>query len=213
MSKPAKLRLDRLLVERGLVESGARAQALVLAGRVFRGEERLDKPGLPIAADADITVRAVEAHVGRGAHKLIAGLDAFGIDPAGETCLDVGASTGGFTDVLLRNGAREVVAVDVGYGLLAWSLSQDPRVVVLDRTNIRDITPELVGGPVDVVVGDLSFISLELVLDALVGVVVPEGDLVLTSNNWVGIGTMLAGSVTFGVGGFLLVRSGALARA
>ena len=104
---PGKVRLDRLLVERGLADSGARAQALVLAGRVFRGEQRLDKPGLLLPPDTPLTVRAVDEHVGRGAHKLIAGLDAFGIDPAGRICLDVGASTGGFTDVLLRRGAAQ----------------------------------------------------------------------------------------------------------
>jgi 23S rRNA (cytidine1920-2'-O)/16S rRNA (cytidine1409-2'-O)-methyltransferase len=98
---------------------------------------------------------------------------------AGRRCLDAGASTGGFTDVLLRNDAAQVVAVDVGYGLLAWSISQDPRVAVHDRTNIRELTPDLIGGRVDVVVGDLSFISLELVLDALIGVTDPDGDLVL----------------------------------
>ena len=111
-------------------------------------------------------------YVSRGGHKLEGALAAFeplGLVVAGRRCLDAGASTGGFTDVLLRHGAREVVAVDVGYGQLAWPLQSDPRVVVHDRTNIRDLTPDMVGGPVDVVVGDLSFISLELVLDPLVG--------------------------------------------
>lgn len=178
MSKPAKLRLDRLLVERGLAESGARAQALVLAGRVFRGEERLDKPGVPIAADAEVAVRAVEEHVGRGAHKLIAGLDAFGIDPTGETCLDVGASTGGFTDVLLRRGAARVYAVDVGYGQLDARLRVDPRVVVLERTNARHLTASQVPEPVGLVVCDASFISLRTVLPAPLALTRPGAGLV-----------------------------------
>ena len=136
----AKRRLDQLLVERGHAETRARAQALVLAGRVFRGQERLDKPGLQVAGDLVVTVRAVDEHVSRGAHKLIAGLDAFGVDPAGLVCLDVGASTGGFTDVLLRRGAARVYAVDVGYGQLDARLRSDPRVVVLERTNARHLT-------------------------------------------------------------------------
>jgi 23S rRNA (cytidine1920-2'-O)/16S rRNA (cytidine1409-2'-O)-methyltransferase len=121
-------------------------------------------------------------YVSRGGHKLAGALAAFepaGFSVAGRRCLDAGASTGGFTDVLLRHGARQVVAVDVGYGQLAWSLRQDPRVVVRDRTNIRDLTRDMVDGPVDVVVGDLSFISLELVLGALLGVVAEDGDLTL----------------------------------
>ncbi|MGD9509531.1 MAG: TlyA family RNA methyltransferase [Geminicoccaceae bacterium] len=178
MSKPAKLRLDRLLVERGLAESGTRAQALVLAGRVFRGEERLDKPGMPVAADAELRVRAVEEHVGRGAHKLIAGLDAFGIDPAGAVCLDVGASTGGFTDVLLRRGAAKVYAVDVGYGQLDARLRADPRVAVLERTNARHLTADQVPEPVGLVVCDASFISLRTVLPAPLALTRPGAELV-----------------------------------
>jgi 23S rRNA (cytidine1920-2'-O)/16S rRNA (cytidine1409-2'-O)-methyltransferase len=164
--RPAKVRLDHLLVERGLAESGAKAQALVLAGRVFRGEERLDKPGLQLAADAPVAVRAADDHVSRGAHKLIAGLDAFGIDPAGLVCLDVGASTGGFTDVLLRRCAARVHAVDVGYGQLDARLRGDPRVVVHERTNARHLTAAEVPEPVDLVVCDASFIPLKLVLTA-----------------------------------------------
>ena len=163
---PAKVRLDHLLVERGLADSGAKAQALILSGRVFRGEARLDKPGTPVAPDAPVTVRSADDHVSRGAHKLIAGLDAFGIDPVGLVCLDVGASTGGFTDVLLRRGATRVFAVDVGYGQLDARLRGDPRVVVLDRTNARHLTRALVPEPVDLVVCDASFIPLKLVLPA-----------------------------------------------
>ena len=176
--RPGKVRLDHLLVERGLAESGAKAQALVLAGRVFRGEERLDKPGLQLAADAPVTVRAADDHVSRGAHKLIAGLDAFGIDPAGRVCLDVGASTGGFTDVLLRRGAARVHAVDVGYGQLDARLRGDPRVVVLERTNARHLTAAQVPEPVDLVVCDASFISLKLILPAPLALTRPGAVLV-----------------------------------
>ena len=174
----AKLRLDRLLVERGLADSGAKAQALVLAGRVFRGEVRLDKPGALLAADAPLTVRAVEEHVSRGAHKLIAGLDAFAIDPAGLVCLDVGASTGGFTDVLLRREAQRVYAVDVGYGQLDARLRGDDRVVVLERTNARHLTADEVPEPVDLVVCDASFISLRTVLPAPMALAAPDASLV-----------------------------------
>jgi len=134
--------------------------------------------------------------VSRGGHKLAGALDVFadsGLDVRGRRCLDAGASTGGFTDVLLRRGAREVVAVDVGYGQLAWSLRQDPRVSVHDRTNIRELTPDLVGEPVDVVVGDLSFISLVLVLDPLMSVTDPGGDLVLMVKPQFEVGKDLVG--------------------
>ena len=178
MSKHPKLRLDRLLVERGLAESGARAQALILAGRVFRGQERLDKPGLPVSADTVLTVRAAEEHVGRGAHKLIAGLDAFDIDPTGTICLDVGASTGGFTDVLLRRGAARVYAVDVGYGQLDARLRADARVVVLERTNARHLTTTQVPEPIGLLVCDASFISLRTVLPAPLALTRPGAALV-----------------------------------
>jgi len=131
---------------------------------------------------ADPAIPGGEEYVSRGGHKLAGALGAFepqGLVVAGRRCLDAGASTGGFTDVLLRHGAREVVAVDVGYGQLAWRLQQDDRVAVRDRTNVRDLDLAGVGGPVDLVVGDLSFISLTLVLDALVGVTATDGDLVL----------------------------------
>ena len=134
--------------------------------------------------------------VSRGGHKLQGALTAFlplGLQVSGRRALDAGASTGGFTDVLLRAGAREVVAVDVGYGQLAWSLQQDARVRVLDRTNVRELTPELTGGRVDLVVGDLSFISLALVIDALVGVVEPQGDLVLMVKPQFEVGKELVG--------------------
>src|SRR5690348_6764052 len=140
------------------------------------------KPATQVEPGAPIVVRDVETgpeYVSRGGRKLAGALEAFGLDVGGRRCLDAGASTGGFTDVLLRAGAAEVVAVDVGYGQLAWSLRSDPRVHVHDRTNIRELTPELIDGPVDLVVGDLSFISLRLVLDALIAVTRPDGDLAL----------------------------------
>lgn len=146
---------------------------------------RATKPATGVTTDVALVVTADPErpdYVSRGGHKLAGGLAVFaaqGLAVAGRRCLDAGASTGGFTDVLLRAGAREVVAVDVGYGQLAWSLQRDDRVVVRDRTNIRDVALDLVGDPVDLVVGDLSFISLTLVLDALLGVTATDGDLVL----------------------------------
>jgi 23S rRNA (cytidine1920-2'-O)/16S rRNA (cytidine1409-2'-O)-methyltransferase len=143
------------------------------------------KPATGVTTDVAIVVAEAEHgpdYVSRGAHKLVGALAAFGpegLTVAGRRCLDAGASTGGFTDVLLREGAAEVVAVDVGYGQLDWSLQQDPRVVVRDRQNVRALTTETTGGPVDLVVADLSFISLVLVLDALLGVTRPDGDLAL----------------------------------
>ena len=160
------MRLDELLCERGLAPTRSRAQALVLAGRVYAGERRLDKPGQQVAADLPVLVRASDEHVSRGAHKLIAALDAFAIDPAGLVCLDVGASTGGFTDVLLQRGAARVYAVDVGYGQFDARLRSDGRVIVLERTNARNLTPALVPEPVGLVVCDASFIGLRTVLPA-----------------------------------------------
>ena len=162
-----KRRLDVALVERGLVESRARAQALILAGKVFAGERRLDKAGTAVAEDQPLEVRG-EDHpwVSRGGVKLAHALDAFAIDPAGVVALDVGASTGGFTDVLLARGAARVYAVDVGHGQLAWKLRGDPRVVVLEKTNARHLTAREVPEPVGLVVCDASFIGLETVLPA-----------------------------------------------
>ncbi|HYN38713.1 MAG TPA: TlyA family RNA methyltransferase [Rhodospirillales bacterium] len=161
------MRLDQLLVERGLAESRARAQALIMAGLVFSAERRLDKPGTTLAADAPLEVRGRDhPWVSRGGVKLAAALDAFAIDPHGLICLDVGASTGGFTDVLLSRGAARVYAVDVGFGQLAWKLRTDPRVVVLERTNIRELGPAQIPEPVDLVVCDVSFISVTLALPA-----------------------------------------------
>lgn len=174
-----KKRLDQILVDRGLAESRTRAQALVIAGKVYSGERRLDKPGAPTAEDLAIELRG-EPHpwVSRGGIKLAAGLDAFAIDPAGMTAIDVGASTGGFTDVLLQRGAARVYAVDVGHGQFAWKLRHDPRVLVLERTNARHLTAEQVPEPVDLVVCDASFIGLETVLPAALALTKPAAFLV-----------------------------------
>ena len=172
-------------MRRGLARSREHASELIAAGRVKVGGAVATKPATGVTTDVALLVSEDPDrpdYVSRGGHKLAGALAAFGplgLSVENRRCLDAGASTGGFTDVLLRSGAAQVVAVDVGYGQLAWSLRQDPRVVVHDRTNIRDLTPELIGGPVDVVVGDLSFISLELVLDALLSVTRPHGDLAL----------------------------------
>ena len=178
MTKPVKLRLDQLLVERGLAESRTRAQALILAGRVFAGERRLEKAGDQVPADLALTVRSGEHHVSRGAHKLIAGLEAFAVDPTGLVCLDIGASTGGFTEVLLRRGASRVYAVDVGYGQLDARLRQDPRVIIRERVNARYLTAADVPEPIDLVVCDASFIPLRLVLPAGLALTGPGAGLV-----------------------------------
>jgi 23S rRNA (cytidine1920-2'-O)/16S rRNA (cytidine1409-2'-O)-methyltransferase len=164
----SKKRLDQLLVERGLVESRARAQAVILAGLVFSGEKRLDKPGTALAEDVAVELRG-QPHpwVSRGGVKLDHALAHFGLDPAGAVAVDVGASTGGFTDVLLTRGAAKVYAVDVGHGQLAWKLRTDPRVVVLERTNARRLTAAEITDAPGFVVCDASFIGLEAVLPAV----------------------------------------------
>ena len=175
----ARVRVDQLLLTRGLVESRARAQALVLAGVVFSGERRLDKPGTLVAEDLPVEVRdKVLPWVSRGGLKLAKGLEAFAIDPKGMVAIDVGASTGGFTDVLLHGGASRVFAVDVGYGQLADKLRNDPRVVVLERLNARYLSSAEVPEPVDLVVCDASFISLRLVLPAALALTKPQARLV-----------------------------------
>jgi 23S rRNA (cytidine1920-2'-O)/16S rRNA (cytidine1409-2'-O)-methyltransferase len=182
---PRRLRLDAELVRRRLARSREHASELIAAGRVTVSGATATKPATGVTTDVAIVVKddpLTPDYVSRGAHKLAGALTAFeplGLTVAGRRCLDAGASTGGFTDVLLRRGAAEVVAVDVGYGQLAWKLQQDERVVVHDRTNVRELTTDVIGGTVDVVVGDLSFISLTLVLDALLGVTAPDGDLAL----------------------------------
>jgi 23S rRNA (cytidine1920-2'-O)/16S rRNA (cytidine1409-2'-O)-methyltransferase len=174
-----KQRLDVMLVERGLAESRAKAQALALAGAVWSGERRLDKPGQMLPEDTPLECRG-KAHpwVSRGGIKLAHGLDHFAIDPAGAVALDIGASTGGFTDVLLQRGARRVYAVDVGHGQLDWTLRRDQRVVVLERCNARYLTREQVPEPPDLVVCDASFISLQTVLPAALDLAAPEAALV-----------------------------------
>lgn len=181
-----RARLDAELVRRGLARSRTQAAELVAAGRVKVGGQVATKAATAIGADEPVVLidsdSATPDYVSRGAHKLAGALSTFGprgLTVVGRRCLDAGASTGGFTDVLLRSGAAHVVAVDVGYGQLAWSLRTDERVVVVERTNVRDLTTATIDGPVELVVADLSFISLALVLPALAGVTTPDADLVL----------------------------------
>jgi 23S rRNA (cytidine1920-2'-O)/16S rRNA (cytidine1409-2'-O)-methyltransferase len=174
-----KRRLDQLLVDRGLVESRTRAQALVMAGKVFSGERKMEKAGQQVAEDIALEVRGQDhPWVSRGGLKLAHALEHFAIDPAGAVAIDVGASTGGFTDVLIQGGATKVYAVDVGHGQLAWKLRNDDRVIVLEKTNARHLTAEHVPEPVDMVVCDASFISLKTVLPAAIAMVRPGGRLV-----------------------------------
>jgi 23S rRNA (cytidine1920-2'-O)/16S rRNA (cytidine1409-2'-O)-methyltransferase len=175
----AKARADQLLLDRGLAESRARAQALILAGLVFSGDRKIDKAGQALAADAPLEVRGKDhPWVSRGGVKLAHALEHFGWDVTGAVALDVGSSTGGFTDVLLEKGAAKVFAVDVGTNQLAWKLRQDPRVVVHEQTNARYLTEEVVTEPVDIIVCDASFISLSKVLDAALGFARPGGRLI-----------------------------------
>ncbi len=175
----AKERVDQMLVERGLAESRAKAQALILAGLVFSGERKIDKAGQGLPDDAPLEVRG-KAHpwVSRGGVKLAHALEHFGWDVTGAVALDVGSSTGGFTDVLLQKGAAKVFAVDVGTNQLAWKLRQDPRVVVHEKTNARYLTDAVVTEPVDLIVCDASFISLAKVLDQALGFAKAGGRLV-----------------------------------
>jgi 23S rRNA (cytidine1920-2'-O)/16S rRNA (cytidine1409-2'-O)-methyltransferase len=171
-----KERLDKLLVSRGLAESREKAQALILAGKVRVGGEPARKAGHQVLADADVEIEDREhPYVSRGGVKLDAALRAFALAPAGWLCLDIGASTGGFTDCLLQRGAARVFAVDVGYGQLAWPLRADPRVTLFERTNIRQLEPERLGTRVRLAVMDVSFISLRLVLRQAVRFLEPGG--------------------------------------
>ena len=173
-------RLDTELVRRGLARSREQAADLVAAGRVEVRGTRASKPAAMVDPADPVRVLAVpgDEFVSRGAHKLIGALDAFAVPVEGRRCLDAGASTGGFTEVLLRRGATAVAAVDVGYGQLAWTLRNDSRVTVLERTNVRALLPDAIGGPVELTVADLSFISLRLVLPALAACTADGGDLV-----------------------------------
>jgi 23S rRNA (cytidine1920-2'-O)/16S rRNA (cytidine1409-2'-O)-methyltransferase len=179
MSKALKVRVDQLLVERGLAESRTRAQALVLAGTVFSGETRIAKSGQTLLADAPLEVRGRDhPWVSRGGIKLAHGIEHFGLDPAGVTAMDVGSSTGGFTDVLLSKGAVHIFAVDSGTNQLAWKLRQDPRVTVLEQTSARLLTPALIDRPCSWVVCDASFISLAKVLEVPLKLAAPRCRLV-----------------------------------
>jgi 23S rRNA (cytidine1920-2'-O)/16S rRNA (cytidine1409-2'-O)-methyltransferase len=173
------MRLDRLLVERGLAPSRERAQRLIMAGDVLVDDHVVSKAGAEVATDAAVRLRAAPSvWASRGGEKLAGALEAFGLDLTDRVVVDVGASTGGFTDVCLRRGACRVIAVDVGYGQLAWSLRTDVRVTVLDRTNARSLQASMMPEPPDVAVVDVSFISLTLVLPAVARILAPMGQIV-----------------------------------
>ena len=175
----SKKRLDVAMVERGLAESRQKAQAVIMAGQVYVNGQKVDKAGAPVAEDAAIEVRGKTlAYVSRGGLKLEKAMELWPIRLEGAVCADIGASTGGFTDCMLQNGAEKVYAVDVGYGQLAWSLRSDPRVVCMERTNVRYLTPEQIPEPLDFGTVDVSFISLKLILPALRTLLKPEGQLV-----------------------------------
>ena len=169
----AKQRLDQLLVARGYFESREKAQRAIMAGAVFVNEQRFDKAGTKVAEDASISVKSTERYVGRGGLKLEAALAHFAIDPTGATCLDIGASTGGFTDCLLQHGAAKVWAIDVGHDQLAWRIRSDPRVVVREGLNARYLDAEQVPDPLDLIVIDVAFISLTLILPPAVALLKP----------------------------------------
>jgi 23S rRNA (cytidine1920-2'-O)/16S rRNA (cytidine1409-2'-O)-methyltransferase len=174
-----KLRLDRLLVDRGLAESREKAQALIMAGEVLVNGQKASKPGHSVEDDAAVEVLARPPYVSRGGLKLAGALERFAIDPTGKVCLDIGASTGGFTDALLQAGAVRVHAVDVGTNQLVWSLRIDPRVVVHENVNARELSFEEIGEPVDLLVCDVSFISVTLILPAAAPILRPEGQMVI----------------------------------
>ena len=172
-------RLDQRLTELGLAESREKAKATIMSGLVYVNGQKSDKPGTPVSDDAKIEVRGAACPwVSRGGFKLAKALEVFEINPAGYVCIDCGASTGGFTDVLLKNGAARVYAVDVGYGQLAWSLRTDARVTVMERTNARNLTPDMFPESMDMAVMDLSFISIRLILPAVHALLKPEGECV-----------------------------------
>jgi len=171
-----KKRLDVLLTERMFAESRAKAQAIIMAGQVYVDGQKADKPGISYEETVDIEVRGETCpYVSRGGLKLEKALRDFGVKPMGFVCSDSGASTGGFTDCLLQQGAKKVFAIDVGYGQLDWKIRSDPRVVVMERTNIRYVTPEQLGEPLDLSVVDVSFISLKIVLPAIKALLKPTG--------------------------------------
>ncbi len=171
-----KKRLDVLLTEKGFAESRAKAQAIIMAGQVYVAGQKADKPGISYEESVDIEVRGVICpYVSRGGLKLEKALRDFGVNPTGFVCSDSGASTGGFTDCLLQQGAQKVFAIDVGYGQLDWKIRSDPRVVVMERTNIRYVTPEDLGESLDLSVIDVSFISLKIVLPTVKTLLKPDG--------------------------------------
>ncbi|MFP4475086.1 MAG: TlyA family RNA methyltransferase [Desulfatibacillaceae bacterium] len=175
----AKVRLDRLVLNRGLVPSRQRAAALILAGRVLVNDEPRDKAGALVDENAVVSIKGQDLpYVSRGGLKLEHALDHYGLDPSGLLCIDAGASTGGFTDCLLQRGARRVVAIDVGYGQLAWSLRNDPRVRVIERTNIRHMNPGDIPEPGQFATIDVSFISLRIAVPALAGLLLPGSPVV-----------------------------------
>ena len=174
-----KIRLDQRVCDLGLAPSRERAKALIMAGSVYVDGQKQTKPGTPVTETADVTVKGEKLpYVSRGGLKLAKALDEFAIDPAGLVCVDCGASTGGFTDCLLQRGAARVYAVDVGYGQLAWSLRSDGRVTVMERTNARNLTPDMFPEAMDMAVMDMSFISLHLVLPAVKALLKPSGQVV-----------------------------------
>jgi 23S rRNA (cytidine1920-2'-O)/16S rRNA (cytidine1409-2'-O)-methyltransferase len=173
--KPAKQRLDLLLVARGFFETREKARRAVMAGEVRVGDKVVDKPGTNVADDAEIFVKTASRYVGRGGFKIEAALKHFGVDPTGATCLDIGASTGGFTDCLLQHGASKVHAIDVGHSQLDWKIRSDPRVAVREKLNARYLTRADISDPIDVCVIDVSFISLTLILPAAFELLTPVG--------------------------------------
>ena len=174
-----KVRLDVLMTDKGLAESREKAKATIMSGVVFVGGQRVDKPGTAVPKDAEITVKGgAPEFVSRGGHKLQKALRYFHVDPKEKVCLDCGASTGGFTDCLLKGGAKRVYAVDVGYGQLAWSLRNDPRVVSMERTNIRYVTEEQISEKLDLATIDVSFISLKLVMPVIRRLLKDGGEMV-----------------------------------
>ncbi len=178
-TKAVKMRLDRLLAERGFAESREKAQALIFAGQVLVQEQKIDKAGALVPQDAEIRILGeVLPYVSRGGLKLERALEEFRVSIPGKTALDIGASTGGFTDCLLQHGCTKVYAVDVGYGQSAWKLRQDPRVVVIERTNIRTMEPSVIPELVDMAVVDVSFISLEKVIPSVLKFLKPESEII-----------------------------------
>ena len=171
----AKIRLDQLVFDSGYAESREKAKAIIMSGEVFIDGNRADKPGMQVAADCNLEVRSKALpFVSRGGYKLDKAIKVFDLDPAGKVCIDCGASTGGFTDVLLQNGAARVYSVDVGYGQLAWKLRTDERVINIERTNLRYITEEQIPEKLDIAVCDVSFISIKLIMPSVAKLLKPD---------------------------------------